>query len=158
MLEDATGNPQLVSTEALSRLFECFQTTIECVVLNACYSEAQAAAIFQHIDHVVGMNQAIGDRAAIEFAIGFYDALGAGRSYRVAFDLGRSVIALHGIPEFATPILKRRERPASPTTPAAASPGSREPAAEHPSSVIHQQAGDGAKQIGYIERVETINF
>jgi hypothetical protein len=25
------------------------------------------------------MNQAIGDRAAIEFAVGFYDALGAGK-------------------------------------------------------------------------------
>ncbi|MCV3215458.1 hypothetical protein OGM63_18390 [Plectonema radiosum NIES-515] len=32
-------------------------------------------AIAQHIDYVIGMNQAIGDRAALEFSVGFYDAL-----------------------------------------------------------------------------------
>ena len=33
-----------------------------------------------HIDFVVGMKRAIGDEAAIKFAVGFYDALGAGRT------------------------------------------------------------------------------
>lgn len=31
------------------------------------------------------MSQAIGDRAAIEFTVGFYDALGAGRSFEDAY-------------------------------------------------------------------------
>jgi hypothetical protein len=39
------------------------------VVLNGCYFEAQAKAIGQHIPYVIGMNQAIGDRAAIAFAV-----------------------------------------------------------------------------------------
>jgi hypothetical protein len=34
------------------------------------------------------MSQAIGDKAAIEFAVGFYDALGAGRSIEFAYKLG----------------------------------------------------------------------
>jgi hypothetical protein len=51
------------------------------LILNACFSEVQADAISQHIKYVIGMNKAIGDTAAIEFSIGFYDALGAGETY-----------------------------------------------------------------------------
>jgi len=109
-LENESGQTQLVSTEALAGLFQLFQTDIECVLLNACYSEAQAGAIHQHIDCVVGMNQAVGDKAAIDFARGFYRSLGAGRTYEEAFEFGRNAIDLKGIPETSTPILKNRKR------------------------------------------------
>lgn len=104
-LENSSGELQLVSTESLARLFKLFKETIECVVFNACYSEAQAEAIYQHINCVVGMNKAIGDRAAIKFAVGFYDALGAGKSYELAYEFGCTTIDLHNIPESATPVL-----------------------------------------------------
>jgi hypothetical protein len=103
-LENNSGQMQLISTESLARLFKLFKDKIECVVFNACYSEAQAEAIHQHIDCVVGMNKAIGDRASIEFAVGFYDALGAGKSYEVAYEFGCSAIDLEGISESATPV------------------------------------------------------
>lgn len=106
-LENSTGTIQAVSTDSLARLFGLFEKT-ECVLLNACYSEVQAEAIFQHVDRVIGMNQVIGDRAAIKFAVGFYDALGANRSYEDAYEFGCSAIALEGIPESATPVLKSR--------------------------------------------------
>jgi hypothetical protein len=32
----------------------------------------QAEAIVKHIPYVIGMSKAIGDKAAIEFAVGFY--------------------------------------------------------------------------------------
>ncbi|PMB49802.1 adenylate cyclase [Fischerella thermalis CCMEE 5205] len=105
-LENNAGDMQLVSTESLARLFKFFQDKVECVFFNACYSEAQAQAIHQHINYVIGMNQKIGDRAAIEFAVGFYDALGAGRTYEEAYELGCASIDLEGIPESSTPILK----------------------------------------------------
>ncbi|MBH8555621.1 AAA-like domain-containing protein [Nostocaceae cyanobacterium CENA357] len=108
VLENNAGQMQLVSTESLARLFKLFKDKIECVLLNACYSKAQAEAIYQHIDCVVGMNQEIGDRAAIEFAVGFYDALGANRSYEDAYEFGCSAIELESIPEFLTPVLKSR--------------------------------------------------
>jgi hypothetical protein len=57
-------------------------------VLNACYSELQARAIAQHIDAVVGMQRAIGDHSAVEFAIGFYDAIAASRPPSEAFRFG----------------------------------------------------------------------
>ncbi|MBE9033471.1 AAA-like domain-containing protein, partial [filamentous cyanobacterium LEGE 11480] len=82
--------------------------SIECVVLNACYSEVQAKAIVKHIPHVIGMNQAVGDQAAIEFATGFYDGLGYGRSYPAAYELGVSAIDLEGLPDTLTPVLLGR--------------------------------------------------
>ncbi len=108
VLENASGDMQLVSTEALARLFKLFQQKIECVLLNACYSEAQAEAIFQHINYVIGMKTEIGDVAAIKFARGFYDALGAGSSYEDSYATGCAVIDLEGIPESSTPVLKAR--------------------------------------------------
>ena len=107
--EDQTGKLQYVSTAALAGLFELFSPKfnqkVECVILNACYSEVQATAISQHIPYVIGMNKAIGDKAAIEFAVGFYSALGAGESIDFAYKLGRNAIAMAGIPENLTPVL-----------------------------------------------------
>ena len=51
------------------------------------------------------MNQAIGDRAAIEFAVGFYAAIGAGESYEFAFKLGCNAIGIAGSKEYANPQL-----------------------------------------------------
>jgi CHAT domain len=109
-LENNFGQMQLVSTESLARLFKLFERKIECVLLNACYSQTQAKEIHQHIDCVIGMTRAIGDRAAIEFTIGFYDALGAGNSYEDCFEVGCASIDLEGIPESETPKLYARKR------------------------------------------------
>jgi hypothetical protein len=108
VFEDEAGSAKLVDAEALAGLFELFAEQVECVVLNGCYSEVQAEAIAQHINYVIGMKQVIGDQAAIEFAVGFYDALGAGRSVEFAHKLGCAAIRLAGIPEQLTPVLKKK--------------------------------------------------
>jgi hypothetical protein len=105
-LENDSGQTHIVSTEALTQLFKLFKEKINCVLLNACYSEAQAEAIHQHINYVIGMNQAIGDRAAIKFAGAFYQGLGNELSIEDAYELGRIAIQLAGIPESLTPVLK----------------------------------------------------
>ena len=51
------------------------------------------------------MNKAIADQAAIEFAVGFYDGLGAGKSVEFAYKLGCNSIEIAGIPEHLTPQL-----------------------------------------------------
>lgn len=109
VFEDNTGQTQLVSTESLARLFKLFENTIECVLLNACYSEQQAQAIHQSIDYVIGMRKAVGDQAAIKFAVGFYDALWAGRTIEDGFEFGCTSIDLESIPESTTPVLKSRK-------------------------------------------------
>ena len=106
--EDDRGHVQLIPGDALARLFELCADSVKCVVLNACYSEAQANAISQHIDYVVGMKKSVGDEAAIKFAVGFYDALGAGRDFEKAFKFGCIAIDLKGIPEYLTPVLKKK--------------------------------------------------
>ncbi len=105
VFEDETGQEKLVNAEALAGLFKLFSDKLECVVLNACYSEVQATAIAKSIPYVVGMKKAIGDKAAIEFAVGFYDGLGAGRDYVFAHKLGCSAIKMAGIKENLTPVL-----------------------------------------------------
>jgi hypothetical protein len=111
VLEDNAGLAQLVPTHALANLFKRFATRgLECVVLNACYAEVQANAIAEHIDYVVGMNSSIGDKAAIKFAVGFYDELGAGYSYEDAYHGGCDAIALQGIPEEHIPVLKQLKK------------------------------------------------
>lgn len=119
VFEDEIGQAKLVSGQALAGLFELFTDPeefpqpIQCVVLNGCYSQVQAEAIAEHVPYVIGMSRAIGDRAAIEFAVGFYDALGAGRSVRFAFKLGCSAIRMAGIEEHLTPVLVEGKAPVS---------------------------------------------
>lgn len=108
ILENEVGKAVAVSTEALAGLFELFADRVECVVLNACYSEVQAEAIAKHIPYVIGMNKAIGDQAAIEFAVIFYAALGAGESVEFAYKLGCNAIRMAGIEEYLTPVLKKK--------------------------------------------------
>jgi hypothetical protein len=102
--EDEVGKEKFVSIEALGEFFQLFAKDVECVLLNACYSEVQANAIAQDIDYVIGMNAAIGDGAALEFSVGFYDALARyDRQYdgdstiEFAFKVACSSISLAGV-------------------------------------------------------------
>ncbi len=117
--EDSSGNAKIVSADILSGFFELFAEKLECVVLNACYSEVQAEAIAEYINYVLGMNKAIGDEAAIEFSVAFYDALGAGETIEFAYKLACNAIQWAGKPEHLTPILKSK-----PQTPLIASQAS----------------------------------
>ncbi|WP_017749578.1 hypothetical protein [Scytonema hofmannii] len=55
------------------------------------------------------MNKEIGDQVAIEFAVGFYAALGAGEPIEFAYQFGCSAIRLAGFPEHLTPVLKKTQ-------------------------------------------------
>ena len=110
VFEDQAGQTHFVEAEALAALFEQFANTVRCVVLNACFSVIQAKAIARHIDSVIGMNKEIGDQAAIAFSVGFYQALGGGRSVEDAYKLGCVQIRLQGIPEHLTPELIKKEK------------------------------------------------
>ena len=107
--EDIQGKTKSVKPDALANLFKLVASQVSCVVLNACYSETQAKSIAKHIPFVVGMNQSIGDKAAIAFSVGFYRALGADRSVKDAYEFACVEIQLEGIPECLTPILLERE-------------------------------------------------
>jgi len=108
VLEGPLGFSTTVSSKALSQLFKLFSQQVKCVILSACYSVKQAVAINKHIPYVIGMRKEIQDKATIEFAVGFYDALGAGRSVEDAFQFGCQAI-LQTFPDIAdhlVPVLK----------------------------------------------------
>ena len=135
VFEGNDGGEQWVRTGALRDLFRLFSSKVECVLLNACYSEEQANEIVNHIDYVIGMNQEIRDDAAIAFSKGFYRALGYDCSIEEAYEFGCNAIQLEItgsstvrsaatslrkaevvnavattiIPEYLKPILKKRE-------------------------------------------------
>jgi hypothetical protein len=105
VLEDAEGEAVIVPPEALEGLFNLFRDNLQCVLLNACYSEAQATAIARRIPYVIGMKAEIADDIALEFAVGFYDALGAGRSVEQAFEFGYNAIKLLGRSDAPQPVI-----------------------------------------------------
>ena len=90
LLERDCGQQFVMSTDVLSALFKTQQVsnTVECVVLNACYSAVQAKTIAQHINYVIGMNKAIPDEDAIAYAKGFYLGLSTGASIPDAHEQG----------------------------------------------------------------------
>ena len=105
--EDETGQAYLVSSKALTGLFRLYaqRARIECVVLNGCYSQEQATAIAQQVTFVVGLKSTVSERAAIEFAVGFYDALGSGGPIKFAFESGEVAMDLSGAPYEEAPLL-----------------------------------------------------
>jgi hypothetical protein len=92
LVEDEQGFATIVPPTALTELFKLASDRIECVILSACYSEKQAKAINQHIKYVIGMPNEINEKAAIEFAVGFYDALGAGKTVKESYNYGCNAI------------------------------------------------------------------
>ena len=107
VLEDDTGKMALVQTNALASMFKLFaKKGVECVILNACYSEVQADAISQYVNYVVGMNRAVGDKAAVAFAVAFYDGIAAGYEIEEAYDLGCS--QMMSFREHETPVFKKK--------------------------------------------------
>lgn len=82
----------------------------------------------------------VDDSAAAAFALGFYDALGAGRSYDEAFLHGKNAIELRGLPGPDLPVLLTRTRKKSPENqgPAAAQ-----------SSMLHDGVGVASAERRY---------
>jgi len=102
MLEADDGRAKIVPPDALVTLFETLKGT-EAIVLNACYSAAQAKALARVVPQVIGMSDAIGDDAALLFASGFYGGLAFGKDYETAFRLGSNAIGLGDLPDAAVP-------------------------------------------------------
>ncbi|MDO8365207.1 MAG: CHAT domain-containing protein [Saprospiraceae bacterium] len=90
---------EIVSPEKLESLFEYFngEFSMQAVVLNACFSQEQAAAIARHVPYVVGTTDAVIDEHAISFSTGFYFKLvHSGPNYEQAFKSGRMEAVMAG--------------------------------------------------------------
>lgn len=105
VFQDNNGEAKLVSKNAIVELLNAMAGNIRVIVFNTCFSAAQAAAVTQHIDVAIGMNDSIGDDAARVFAAQFYSAIGFGKSVGEAFRQAKVALMLEGIKEENTPQL-----------------------------------------------------
>lgn len=94
VFEDKSGQTKLVSGDALSELVR-LSSTIQCVILNACYSKEIAQLMKDHVDCVIGCDGAVSDQAAVAFGQGFYRALAHGQGYEKAFKWGRNEVNIN---------------------------------------------------------------
>jgi len=118
-LENENGSKYLVDGETLANLFKEFDH-IECVVLNACFSNSQAEAIARHIPYIIGMSKEIDDKVAIKFSARFYDALGNGESIKKSYYLAVSALSYTPLtvtrdilehPEFSPELRRQKQTP-----------------------------------------------
>lgn len=107
-LQDERCRPQHVSARALTQMIGSAAPSARLVVLNACFSDTVAEALRSVVDCVVGMRGAIGDGAARSFAIGFYRALGHGRSVGNAVKQAVATLAAKQFPDEHFPICRTR--------------------------------------------------
>ena len=115
VLEDDAGENKPVPAEGLALLFQLHADYVECVLLNACHSAKPAIAISEYINYAIGMNQPIGDLAAIAFAIGFYDGLSYTTPnnqdvFQRAFEEGKVAIQLEHLSEGQIPVIKTKTK------------------------------------------------
>lgn len=104
VLEDGSGGAIELTGGALAGLLAS-APNLKLVILNACYSEAQARALLSRVPAVVGMSRRIRDAVAIKFVMNLYMALAHGASVRDAFAAGVNAIECGQMPGQDVPVL-----------------------------------------------------
>lgn len=94
--EDKHGNVAEVSATAIEGLVKLSES-VQCLVLNACFSESVARQVKAHVKAVIGCTVEINDDAAIAFTRAFYRALRHGLHYRRAYDLALNELQINGM-------------------------------------------------------------
>ncbi len=108
--EDPGGSAHLIPVDGLVQVFRTAGRSVQSVIVNACNTDLLARALAEVVPFVIGMREPVGDRSAIHFSTGFYQALAAGLPVEDAFDLGRGQLLMmtRGTDRRA-PVLFRRD-------------------------------------------------
>ncbi|MEM6268197.1 MAG: CHAT domain-containing protein [Bacteroidota bacterium] len=85
-IENENGTGKIISRDFFCDFLRLHREPIECVVLNACYSETTGGRIAEFIPHVIAIKGEIRDRISLKFSETFYEALFAGRRYDHSFE------------------------------------------------------------------------
>ena len=98
LLNGTFGRAQALDQQGLTNLFALYSNHVRLVVLNACFTTAQARSISEVIDYSIGAAGPIGDRVSVAFAGAFYRTLGFGKSITDAFRSARAELGLTKMP------------------------------------------------------------
>lgn len=88
LIFERDGAPTAVGAEQLAAAIKATVGTLDCVVLNSCYTADNASAFRGATRTVAGSVTAIGDACALAFASGFYNGIAAGAAPPDAFATG----------------------------------------------------------------------
>lgn len=86
---------QIIPTELLTEVFKGIEAYAKLIVLNACYSSAQAKILSEKGIYVLGMNVPVTDTAAIDLADNLYRFISDGQTTEEAFVNVKILIALN---------------------------------------------------------------
>jgi hypothetical protein len=107
-VENERGYAHLIPVAGLVQAFKAVGPQVQCVVVNACETERLARALAVEVPWVIGMRQPVGDRSAIRFSVGFYQALAAGEPVETAFEVGKALLMMTPLEDDAqAPLLLR---------------------------------------------------
>jgi hypothetical protein len=95
--------PRSIAPEAMKQMIATTANATRLVVLNACYSDAQAEALCDAVGCTIGVAGPVRDDAARAFAVGLYRALGHGRTVRNAYEQAQAALAGKGLASGAGP-------------------------------------------------------
>lgn len=109
VFENVDGTSSPLTADLLSAVFSGFSDSTKCVVLNACWSDAQAETIGAHIPAVAGMVTKVSDLGALTFSSTFYLALSEGKSVSEAFSLALLQLRVASPADAEAPVLRVRE-------------------------------------------------
>lgn len=107
-LEDNLGRLYVPPRDAVADLLKEFSPPLNCVLLNACYSTSQGKFTSLGLPFTIAMEGPIADNAAIVFAGGFYDSVGAGKDIEFSFRQGVHALRLAGHSDSVVPRLLRQ--------------------------------------------------
>lgn len=105
VFQDNNDQPKLLNMDTLIELINASSDNLRLVVLNNCYSSIISEKVIDNIEASIGMNNSIGDEAAIVFASQLYSSIGFGLSLEKAFQQAIVALKLYDIPEDGTPKL-----------------------------------------------------
>ena len=103
--EGVSNNENLVGTDTLVDIFRLFRDHVRVIVLNTGLARSMAKELAEVVDYVIGISKAIGDRAAISFAGGFYQALAFGMPVQEAFASAVAELKLQNVRQSSLPEL-----------------------------------------------------
>jgi hypothetical protein len=116
LLNRTSGRAQALDQQGLKDVFAFYNNHVRLVLLNACFTKAQARLISDVVDYSIGTARPIGDKVSVAFAGAFYRALAFGKPIRDAFRSAKVELALtkmarsRGIELFVRNKIKKGDR------------------------------------------------
>lgn len=86
VFEDDSGRADKISTEQVAALLSLFSDRLRLVIINTMKTDDLCETLARTIDYVIGTTGRITDEAAIKFSAAFYEAIGNGKTIRMALE------------------------------------------------------------------------